>query len=466
MSGRLSLLLALSACKGAPDSAAPADPDADTGAECPAPEGAPALDAWGGDARVELGATGFFSLASPCGRWTFVSPEGHPLLSVGVNALNPTGEPGRETGVDPYGEATSALYPDREAWAEVAGERLRSWGFNTAGSWSDAGLMAGRLAVAPNLGLSGNDWETGEVSDFYDPDWEQSVVEKVEARVGPWVGAAAVLGWFLDNELRWGPDWRGTDTLLQRYLALPPDAPGKIAAVALILDEAGEAGLAAVLGEALDRDALLEKQSGWGALNRGASDEADALTTAFLEQTADRYFSFTAAAIRAVDPDHLILGGREVSVLTRAEVYAAAAPWVDVLSVNTYVYTDGWGEVALGVSGGLDPADQHAALFALTGKPVLVSEFGFRAADSGLPNSWPPIYPILDTQEDRAEAFAEVAQAWRQTDWIVGYHWFDWVDQPPDGRFDGEDNNWGLVNAADEPYAALVAEMTAVNALD
>ena len=47
--------------------------------------------------------------------------------------------------------------------------------------------------------------------------------------------------------------------------------------------------------------------------------------------------------------------------------------------------------------------------------------------------------------------------------WIVGYHWFEWVDQPPDGRFDGEDNNWGLVNVHDVPYAEVVDRMSQVN---
>ena len=47
--------------------------------------------------------------------------------------------------------------------------------------------------------------------------------------------------------------------------------------------------------------------------------------------------------------------------------------------------------------------------------------------------------------------------------WIVGYHWFEWVDQPPEGRFDGEDNNWGVVSEADEVYEIVTARMTEVN---
>ena len=41
-----------------------------------------------------------------------------------------------------------------------------------------------------------------------------------------------VVGYFLDNELRWGRDHRSPRTLLEDYLALPVDAPGRITAVA------------------------------------------------------------------------------------------------------------------------------------------------------------------------------------------------------------------------------------------
>jgi hypothetical protein len=39
------------------------------------------------------------------------------------------------------------------------------------------------------------------------------------------------LGWFTDNELRWGPDWRGSDELLTLFLSLPPEGPGRLGAI-------------------------------------------------------------------------------------------------------------------------------------------------------------------------------------------------------------------------------------------
>ena len=47
---------------------------------------------------------------------------------------------------------------------------------------------------------------------------------------------------------------------------------------------------------------------------------------------------------------------------------------------------------------------------------------------------------------------------------VVGYHWFEHADQPAEGRFDGENSNFGAVTIEDEVYAELTETMTRVNA--
>jgi hypothetical protein len=39
---------------------------------------------------------------------------------------------------------------------------------------------------------------------------------------------------------------------------------------------------------------------------------------------------------------------------------------------------------------------------------------------------------------------------------IVGTHWFEWIDEPSTGRFDGENYNIGLVDVTDQPYRELI----------
>jgi hypothetical protein len=242
------------------------------------------------------------------------------------------------------------------------------------------------------------------------------------------------------------------------YLALEEDAPGKAAAVELLLQELGGMdGVNQALGtDFSDQDAMLVETDWTGLSEAGMYQE---LASAFLSKAADRYFEYTTESIRAVDPDHLILGNREVSVMTPAEVYQAAAPFVDVLSINNYVFIEGVAELALSMSGGLDPANGFIAQHELTGRPILISEFGFRAADSGLPNSWPPQYPTFETQAERTQAYTEYVSLYRAVPWVVGWHWFEWVDQPAEGRFDGENN--GLVSEQDVPYLELTSAMGA-----
>jgi agarase len=448
------LLALLGACNAPVDESDP----------CVALEGNPELDAWGGDSRVSLEATGWFRTEKVCDRWWLVTPDGHPFYSTGVNSVRTAGDRNAVTGEHAYRETVDANYQSEEEWAEVVAGRLREWGFNTIGAWSDTELFLGQMPVTPILGLAGDNWLTGEVADYFDPAWQAEVEAMVADEVSPRADDPWVVGWLIDNEIRWGSDWRSQDTYLQQTLGLPADAPGKQVAVDLLLEELGGLdGVNAFLGtEHPSEEALLAATGGWGALDWDR-EEADPLTARFLEEAAGAYFGTTATAIRSVDPNHLVLGNREVSVLTRAEVYLAAAPLVDVITINNYVFRDRVDEAAMNLSGSLDPADGFAALHELVDLPILITEFGFRAADAGLPNSWPPIYPTYADQEARADAFEDYARAQHGVPWIVGYHWFQHADQPVDGRFDGEDNNWGLVSEQDEPYSALTERMAEVN---
>lgn len=435
------------------------------GDPCAFAEGPVSLDGYGGDGRVELDATGAFRADKMCDRWWLVTPDGHPFYSIGVNSLGYGGNVGQTTGRDLYRENLDAAYDSEQAWADVASLRIRAWGFNTAASWSDYHLFGGDTPFTVNLALSGGDWVTGDVADFFDPVWEQEVNARAAERSAAWTDSAFLIGYFIDNETRWGPDWRGGETLLQLYLSLDELAFGKSFAIDVLADHFGTIdAMNAYLGTSFTTlDDALAATDGWDALDAGASETEAALTTAFLELAADRYFRVTTSAIRAADPRHLVLGNREVSVMTRREVWAAAARYVDVLSVNNYEFGYGIANAAMTLSGALDPSDWFAALHELVDMPVIITEFGYRANDSGLPNSWPPIYPTWDSQSDRAEQFTAYARAAHAVPWIVGYHWFRWVDQPAEGRFDGEDNNWGLVDERDEPYSVLTDQMAAIN---
>lgn len=372
-----------------------------------------------------LESTGFYRThRGEDGRWWLVTPDGQPFYSIGVCSCQPNGSVDRTTGERPYRQTVLARYENDAAWATATADRLESWGFNTIGAWSDANLLGGRLVYTPILYITGSDWLAGNIPDYFAPEFEARCQQIAAQQVAPRKDDPNLLGWFLDNELRWGPDWRSQKTLLADYLAMPEDAPGRIEA---------------------------EK---WRGNPQG-----------FLRVLADRYFQVTTTAVRAVDPNHLILGVRSVSVLTPEPVVAAAGAWLDVFSANNYVFVEGMAEALQSGFGPLIDSGNFLERYAqVSGLPVLITEFSFRALDSGLPNGYPPIYPVLDTQQERADGFAEYVEECYRRPWIVGHHWFEWADQPAGGRFDGEDNNFGLVDVHDDPWQILVSRMTEVHA--
>jgi agarase len=456
----------------APSDASPADVAADAGPVdatvdadstdvlvddgCEPVGGEPTWDTYGGDVRLTLEATGFFRAEKVCGRWWLVTPDGHPFWSAGVNSISPTGPTGQVSGVAPYGQAVAARYDTTDAWADATVGRLRSWGFNTAGAWSSTAHFAPRMPTTPILYLSQADWLAGTVPDYYSEAWAAEVQSRA-ATVAQWSENPNIVGYFLDNEMHWGPDWRDARTLLAGYLELDADAPGKAVAVdALLSAHGGLDGLNAALGRSYaSRDDVLADTTGWSGIVHGASEAVDAAISAFLTSAAGRYYSVASTAVRAHDPNHLILGNREVSVMVRLEVYEAAAPWVDVISINSYQYVPGLDTFALNLSDAPSRADGFAAVHAAVDLPIMVTEFGFRAQDAGLPNSWPPVYPKFRDQLARTDAFDAYVAELQGYPWLVGAHWFEWVDQPAEGRFDGEDNNWGLVTSGDDAYEVL-----------
>jgi agarase len=161
---------------------------------------------------------------------------------------------------------------------------------------------------------------------------------------------------------------------------------------------------------------------------------------------AERYFKITTEAIKAADPNHMIIGCHFAYVPARP-VVEAAGRYVDVISVDLYTY---------------DPTSVFNAYAKIVNKPLLVGEFAFRGKDSGLPNTR-GAGPLVDTQEERARCFESYMQAALRHPNFVGYNWFKLGDEPKEGRFDHENSNYGIVNIQDQPYDVLLKKMTEIN---
>ena len=68
-------------------------------------------------------------------------------------------------------------------------------------------------------------------------------------------------------------------------------------------------------------------------------------------------------------------------------------------------------------------------------------------------------------QQDRADGFTAYVEALASLPFCVGYHWFEYRDQPKEGRrLDGENSNYGLVKMDGTPWEVLTTRMKEVNA--
>lgn len=396
-------------------------------------------------------ARGFFYVAQRNGALWLVDPLGCAFVSKGVNHISPYGDYAPTLGYSPYERMVRAKYGGFDSWLEATVVRLRGWGFNTIGSWSYEQLFTQMpyTLMLDVMASYGFDWVTGRVPDIFDPRFEEHARSVAAKKCAPRTHDPLLIGYFLDNELRWGPDWRSPRHLLDDFIRLPPDAPGKRAAAETLLEAfSGDlAQLSATLGvEIKSLDDLLRYTGDLPA--GGLFDSARSL---FLSRFTERYVSVAVRAVRSHDPNHLILGVRFAGPPPR-EVLEVVGKYVDVVTLNYYTY--GNHEPPVGVL---------RWVHEVTGKPVMVTEFSYKAMDSGLPNTRGAGQPVRD-QRERAYYTARYVLSIIELPFVVGYHWFQYTDQPAHGRFDGENSNFGLVTIDDEPWELLTSVFTFVNA--
>jgi len=117
----------------------------------------------------------------------------------------------------------------------------------------------------------------------------------------------------------------------------------------------------------------------------------------------------------------------------------------DIYSLNNYAYSVNMQEIE--------------KIRAAIDRPVLIGEFHFGTPGRGMT----PGLKQTANQEERGVAYRYYVENAAANPSIVGTHWFEWLDEPNTGRFDGENYNIGLVDVADRPYNELVAAAQATH---
>ncbi len=406
---------------------------------------------------------GFFSVKQIKGVWWIVDANGKNFYSTGVCSIQPEGDIAPSLGYAPYHRNCLAKYGDDQSWAAETAKRMKAWGFNTRGAWSTYPEGVPYFKI---MDFSSGHWVKGSLPDYFSKSFIESADQVASEKANP--NDTNLVAYFTDNELQWETDWRLGPSIFDRYMALPADSEGKAALRNFFQAKYGEPQkMAAVWSPELSswdefggitkltpKDGVLAKQD----------REAWVLTV------ARQYFKVTTQAIKKHDLNHLIAGCRFTSWTAPAAAVQACGEYCDIISINHY---------EIGVMGAMAFAAMRPSVtvmkpelsfgdyYKVGKKPLLITEFGFRADDSGLPNSHPDpslVQPTVPTQLAKGQKYAQWVTTWAKQPYFVGSHWFKYMDEPKEGRFDGENGNYGLVNINDDAYLPFVKQVTAANA--
>jgi agarase-like CBM domain-containing protein/glycosyl hydrolase family 42 (putative beta-galactosidase) len=454
----------------------------------------PDRDAYGGWASgPHVPSTGYFSTVKRDGKWWLVDPDGHLFFSTGIDVIDvhPNGDAytfvtGRKEmftwmpgSGDPlskfYSNASSVVYgPTKEGqtfgfytanlerkyganwqteWQTTSLERLRAWGFNTIGNWSDPALYAykkipyvatisihGDFAHVP----SGNDY-WGPMPDPFDPQYIAAANADVGEVARKHRDDRWCIGYYVDNELSWG----GGDTDRTHYglaygvLSANGTSPAKRAFVKQLQSHYGSVGR-------LNR-AWGAHFASWPALLDQAYHPGDVLNpkmrkdfSGFLTLDANQYFKVIRDAIKKSDPHHLYLGAK--FAWRTPEAVQASARYCDVVSFDIY-------------KSHVDPKEW--AFTTSLNKPCMDAEFHFGAVDRGMFHTGLVSTP---NQQARAAMYKLYLENIEDLPAFVGCQWFEYYDEPLTGRVgDGENYNIGFVSVTDTPYREMVETAKAVS---
>jgi len=400
----------------------------------------------------QLEATGFFRTEKVNGRWWLVDPDGrlywsHGTCSVNNSMRTPVGGPRRElfswlpeqgTAEFNAGNSTSnehgrmvdflrinTMRKYGDGWQDTARDithqRLRAWGMNTLGAWSDEVLCEQqRTPYTQITHVWHGPYTLNGAADPFEDAFEGRYRELITAIArahgdDPWM-----LGVFLDNETHWHND------MIELVLSRGPNQPSYGPFIQALQEKY----------DSLDAlNAAWQTQSeSWQAIVPGSTaawrEDRDMLYV----MMAERYYSICRALMDELLPNHLYLGSRiHVCPAVVAEVIAR---YVDVFSVNNYWTLAGVGRL---------PADADL--------PVMVTEFHFGTIDRGVLGM--SLCPVHD-QTQRARGYAAYVTAGLLHPNIVGTHWFAYADQPTVGR-PGENYQMGMIDITDTPYPEFTA---------
>jgi len=270
---------------------------------------------------TQVDASGYFTIDKRGGRWWFITPEGEPFFSIGMNHIDPASLRFVENGHiwrEKYGNSM------RRWLTESVAPNLKSWGFNSIG-WTQEVITRGPTNHRHSRHFTYDEYQ--------------------------WAGLPYCHQLPFGDFHQWESETRNPDFFSEEF-AEWCDHVAREHCVPLSKDPK----LIGYFYIDCPTWVHIRKHNVW----KGPLFDPDKLETkagrAELRNLATQWYKVTHDAIRRYDPHHLILGDRyEANAALPIEVVEAAAPYVDVLSFQDF----------------RDPVAHLAEWYRQTGKPVL-----------------------------------------------------------------------------------------------
>ncbi len=383
---------------------------------------------------------GFFTVHKTGTSWSFTTPSGQPFWSFAPDCVD-TGTSKKDYKATNKSYASFRLFTSDQEWVQDATQKLKQWGFNSTGGWSDDDLFrkyAGKDRMPYFVVLHLGAYDLAPWHDLFSPQMERLTDAAAKKQILPVANDPYLVGYFTDNELGW---W--DDTLFKSYLGMKPTAPGRRVLIETLKKfYSGDF-------QKFEKDWVTSTHSfeSITTLHQRPGGTGRKAINAFVQALGERYYSLMKSTIRRYDKRHLILGDRYCQYYSMP-IVRAASKYVDVISTN---FGADWND------GSIAPFFLRT-LNTITKKPVIVTEFYMSAKEnrSGNKNSG-SAFPLVKTQVERAAAFGKYVRSLASLPYVVGAHWFQFSDEPANGRGDGEDWNMGLVDTEGRPYEEMVA---------
>ncbi|MFH1996493.1 MAG: O-antigen ligase family protein [Candidatus Omnitrophota bacterium] len=410
------------------------------------------FDKYGGWMGLKGKPTGWFHTEQMNGRWWIITPEGNVFWSIGMYCVRIGGLPETGTKKRAYRDACIKKYGNEREWARVTKIQLKDWRFNTVGDWSSESIYKGPgLAYIIGIDLSNKaknvipEGYYGYFPDVFSQEFKDSAQEAMRARFtsqpnlkdDPWL-----LGYFLADEPSWYGSKQRHGALVDDFINLDSDKPGKKAWVDFIKNQYND---------------IADLNRSWG-LNFSNYDDllgikkiADNENTkrdklAFLRRIAEEFAKVLSETLREFDKNHMILGMRPSR--RYPEVIEGISKYSDIFSTSAY-------DLNRGYKIDKNYKDTIETIYKYSKKPIMLATL-ITAQDTGLPRG------MVKTQKDRGISYWRYISKVSSDPRIIGMHWFQYFD-PPKKCYDKYAANWGLVNEDDEPYQEAVSLISQAN---